>query len=87
LAAVEVMVKYCAKKPGFYEVCAATLQHGTPGASIFRFALAHKSAAPIVRSCGDRKPLFARSKPSRIGACHPRGIDFSNAQWSVVSGQ
>ena len=36
LAAVEEMVKCCAKKPSFYEGCWQTLHHGTPGASIFQ---------------------------------------------------
>ena len=43
---------------------------------IFQNELARKSAAPIVRSCEDRKLWFSRLKSSRIGACHPRGIDF-----------
>jgi hypothetical protein len=34
-AGAQVMHKCCAKNPGFYEVCEATLHHGTPGASIF----------------------------------------------------
>jgi hypothetical protein len=31
LAAVEVMVKCCAKRPGFYEVCRPTLHQAPPG--------------------------------------------------------
>jgi len=42
-----------------------------PWGMIFQNELARKSAAPIVRSCEDRKPWFSRWKTSRIGACHP----------------
>ena len=38
-AAVEVMVKCCAKKPGFYEVCEPTLYQAPPGHQFFKSAV------------------------------------------------